>query len=87
MGVKCRVLYLVFTTDDEVKFLLLHSSQVFESSGARTGLPMGVAPEAIVELYLFEYRLKISSGLLRIFDLHKISSPSEFFYRVRGQRS
>jgi hypothetical protein len=29
MGVKCRVLYLVFTTDDEVEFLLLHSSQVF----------------------------------------------------------
>jgi hypothetical protein len=48
---------------------------------------MGVALEATVELYLFEYRLKISSGLLRIFDLHKISSPSEFFYQVRDDTS
>jgi hypothetical protein len=28
------------------------------SSGARSALPMGVAPEAIVEKYFFEYRLK-----------------------------
>jgi hypothetical protein len=30
------------------------------SSGARSALPMGVAPEAIVEKYFFEYRLKYS---------------------------
>jgi hypothetical protein len=30
------------------------------SSGARSALPMGVAPEAIVEKYCFEYRLKYS---------------------------
>jgi hypothetical protein len=29
------------------------------SSGARSALPMGVAPEAIVEKDFFEYRLKI----------------------------
>jgi hypothetical protein len=29
------------------------------SSGARSALPMGVAPEAIVEKVFFEYRLKI----------------------------
>jgi hypothetical protein len=28
------------------------------SSGVRSALPMGVAPEAIVEKYFFEYRLK-----------------------------
>jgi hypothetical protein len=87
MGVKCRVHYLVFTTDDEVEFLLLHSSRVFESSVARSALPMGVAPKAIVVLYLFEYRLKVSSASLIIFILHKIFSPCEFFYRVHDQRS
>jgi hypothetical protein len=29
------------------------------SSGARSALPMGVAPEAILEKDFFEYRLKI----------------------------
>jgi hypothetical protein len=48
MGVKCEVHYLVFTTDVEVDFVLLHSSQYFGSSGARPALPMGVVPEAIV---------------------------------------
>jgi hypothetical protein len=41
------------------------------SSGARSALPMGVAPEAIVELYLFKYRLKISLSLIIIFVMHK----------------
>jgi hypothetical protein len=41
----------------------------FQSSGARSALPMGLAPKAIVELYLFEYRLKVSSGFFIIFVL------------------
>jgi hypothetical protein len=59
MGVKCRVYYLIFATDDKVAFLLLHSSRELSSSGARSALPMGGAPKAIVELYLFEYMLKV----------------------------
>jgi hypothetical protein len=54
----------------------------FGSSGAWLALPMVVTPEAIVELYLFEYRLEVSSGLLITFVLQEIFSPSEFFYRV-----
>jgi hypothetical protein len=87
MGVKCRVHYLVFTTDDKVEFLLLHSSQVFESSGARPTLPMGVAPEAIVEFYLFEYRLNVSSSLIIIVILHKKFPHCKFFYPMRDQCS
>jgi hypothetical protein len=34
--------------------IILHKT----SSGARPALPMGVAPEAIVEKFIFEYRLK-----------------------------
>jgi hypothetical protein len=54
---------------------IVHSFMIadnFNSSGARSALPMGVAPEAIVELYLFKYRLKVSSSATIIFDLHKI---------------
>jgi hypothetical protein len=36
---------------------------------------MGVAPEAIVELSLFEYRLKLSSSAVIIFNLKKIFFP------------
>jgi hypothetical protein len=43
---------------------ILHAS-------ARSVLPMGVAPEAIDGLYLFEYRLKVSLSLIVIFALHK----------------
>jgi hypothetical protein len=41
------------------------------SLGARSVLPMGVASEAIVGLYLFEYRLKVSLTVIIIFYLHK----------------
>jgi hypothetical protein len=49
MGVKFQVHYLVFTTNDEVDFLLLHNSREFSTSGARQALLMRVAPKAIVE--------------------------------------
>jgi hypothetical protein len=39
---------------------------------------MGMAPEVIVELYLFEYRLKVSSSVTIIIDLHKIFYPCYF---------
>jgi hypothetical protein len=48
------------------------------SSGARPALPMGVAPEAIVEC-LFEYRHKVSSNASRIFDLRKNIFPYDRF--------
>jgi hypothetical protein len=72
MGVKCQVYYPVFAIDDEVNFLLLCSSRELSTSGARSALPMGVASEAIVKLFLFEYRLKVSSNVSIIFDLQKI---------------
>jgi hypothetical protein len=59
-----------------------------QSSGARSALLIGVAPGAIVELYLFEYRLKVSLGFIIIFVLQKIFFTFWFFfYRVRDQRS
>jgi hypothetical protein len=44
-----------------VTLLLFTCSNSYQeiSSGARPALPMGVAPEAIVEKEFFEYRLKI----------------------------
>jgi hypothetical protein len=42
-----------------------------QSSCVRSALPMGVDPEAIVELYLFKYRLKVSSNLIIIFVQHE----------------
>jgi hypothetical protein len=61
MGVKCRVHYLVFTTDDEVQFLLFHCSQQLSIIGCTTSTPDGSSPRGyIVELYLFNYRLKFS---------------------------
>jgi hypothetical protein len=56
------------------------------SSGGWSALPMGVAPEAIVELYLFKYSLKISLSLIIIFILHK-KYTLWLFYRVHDQRS
>jgi hypothetical protein len=47
MGVKCRVHYLVFTTDDEVEIFLLCTCWYLSTSGARSA--MGVAREAIWE--------------------------------------
>jgi hypothetical protein len=49
------------------------------SSGARPVLPMGVAPEAIVE-FLFEYRLKVSLSASRIFVLQKLLCYSYDFF-------
>jgi hypothetical protein len=87
MGVKCRVHYPVFITDDEVEFLLLHNSWVFKSSGVRPALLMRLAPEAIVEFYLFEYRLHVSLSLITVVFLHRKFPHCEFSYRVRDQRS
>jgi hypothetical protein len=58
-----------------------------QSSGARSVLPMGVAPEAIIELFYFEYRLKVSSNVSIIFDLHKIFFSLQVSYQVHDQRS
>jgi hypothetical protein len=48
------------------------------TSGARLALPMGVTPEAIVEFYLFEYRLNFSLDVFAIFVLQKIFFTSYF---------
>jgi hypothetical protein len=61
MGVKCRVYYLMFTTDHEVDFLLLHESQYLQFIECAISAPDGVASEAIFE-FLFEYRLNTSSS-------------------------
>jgi hypothetical protein len=45
---------------------------------------MGVAPEAIVEFYLFEYRLKFSLNVFAIFVLHKIFLPHLFLSGARS---
>jgi hypothetical protein len=71
-GSELLILLSMFFTDDEVNFYSFIVANICQSSGARTTLPMRVSPEAIVELYLFEYRLKVSSSATIIFDLHKI---------------
>jgi hypothetical protein len=59
MGVERRVYYLVFATDDEVDLYSYIESDIFIFIGCvKPALPMGLAPEAIVE-FLFEYRLSI----------------------------
>jgi hypothetical protein len=45
-----------------------------------------VSPEAIVEFYLFEYRLKLSLDVFAIFVLHKFLYLI-YFYRVHDQCS
>jgi hypothetical protein len=52
--------------------------------GARPALLMGVAPEAIVELYLFKYRLKFSLDIIAIFVLHKFFLPHIFLSGARS---
>jgi hypothetical protein len=44
MGVKCQVYYPVFATDDEVDFLLLHSSQELSIIGCAISAPNGSSP-------------------------------------------
>jgi hypothetical protein len=61
MGVKCGVYYLMFTTDHEVDFLLLHESQYLQFIECAISAPDGVAPEAIFK-FLFEYRVNTYSS-------------------------
>jgi hypothetical protein len=48
----------------------------FSTLGARSALLMGVAPKAIVEFYLFEYRLKVSCTSLQP------CSCTKYFYLI-----
>jgi hypothetical protein len=45
MGVKCRIYYLVFATDDEVELLLLHYSRCLQFIGCATSAPDGSSPQ------------------------------------------
>jgi hypothetical protein len=67
--------------------LNFQSFVIFEkksASGVRLALPMGVAPEATVEIYLFEYRLKFSLNVIVIFVLHKIYLSHIFLSGARS---
>jgi hypothetical protein len=44
MGVTCRGYYLVFATNDEVDFLLLHDSQYLLIIGCAISAPDGSSP-------------------------------------------
>jgi hypothetical protein len=76
MGVKCRVHYLVFTTDDEVDFLLLQNSRIFFNIGCARSAPDGSSPRGYSQFFFFEYRLKNS---LYVFAM---LLPHEYFYLV-----
>jgi hypothetical protein len=78
MGVKCIVYYLVFSTNNEVKFLLLWDSLLFVHHRPHDQRSHGSSPEAIVE-FLFDDRLKVSSSASEIFDLVRIFFPFEIF--------
>jgi hypothetical protein len=56
-----KSIFYIFILDENCQLL-----------GARSALSMGVASEAIVKLYLFYYRFKVSLSISLIFDLHKI---------------
>jgi hypothetical protein len=60
MGVKCRVYYLVFATDDEVDFLLLCNSQELSIIGCVTNAPDGSSPRGYDGVLAADYRLKKS---------------------------
>jgi hypothetical protein len=55
----------------------------FATSSARLVLPMGVAPETILEFYLFEYRLKFSCTSFVILFLYKMILPYIFLSGAR----
>jgi hypothetical protein len=59
---------------------------VLISSGARPAVPMGVAPEAIVEFFLFGCRLKDICSFL-FFHRHILQEFSCFFFVLPNRRS
>jgi hypothetical protein len=82
IGVKCRVHYLVFTTDNEVDFLLFQNSWFFFNIRCAISAPDGSSLRGYSKNLVFEYRLKNLLYVFAMLLLHEY-----FFYRVRDKRS
>jgi hypothetical protein len=63
MGVKCRIYYLMFSTNDEVEFLLLHYSLQLQLIRCATSAPDGSSPRGYSQIFY----LSIGLNILRVY--------------------